>query len=242
MRNLYELRGRRLLVTGANGGIGRAFCRIAVGLGAELVVTDQAPLDDLVGELKLSGARVSGVRCDKTDRAAVEALVAGAGPLDGLVELAAWCPWDDWMDDDWDAVFHKVMDINVLGTLHFVRACLPGMASRKRGAMVLVSSIAGRMGGLRSGPHYIASKGGVNAMLKWLARKAAPDGVRINAVAPGPVATPMTAGLTFDTTGIPLQRIAEPAEIAWPIAFLCSDAASYMTGSILDVNGGVYMN
>lgn len=150
------------------------------------------------------------------------------------------------MEDDWDQVFHKVMDVNVLGMMHFVRAALPAMKDRPAGkedaSIVLVSSVAGRMGGLRASPHYVASKGGVNAMMKWLARKAAPDGIRVNAVAPGPVATPMTGGMSFDTSGIPLGRVAEPAEIAWPIAFLCSPAASYMTGTILDVNGGVFMN
>jgi NAD(P)-dependent dehydrogenase (short-subunit alcohol dehydrogenase family) len=242
MNNLFDLPGQRILVTGANGGIGREFCRIAASFGAELVLTDSAAMDDLVAELAGKGAKVSATVCDKTDRAAVETLVRDAGAIDSLVELAAWCPWDDWMADDWDSVFHKVMDINVLGTLHFVRACLPAMAARKSGSMVLVSSVAGRMGGLRASPHYVASKGGVNAMMKWLAHKAAPDGVRVNAVAPGPVATPMTTGMSFDTAGIPLGRVAQPAEIAWPIAFLCSSAASYMTGTILDVNGGVFMN
>lgn len=239
MTNLYELTGRRILVTGANGGIGRQFCRIASGLGAELILTDSTPMDDLVAGLP---GKVTATVCDKTDRKAVEALVSAAGPLDGLVELAAWCPWDDWMSDDWDQVFHKVMDVNVLGMLHFVRAALPAMQGREGASIVLVSSVAGRMGGLRASPHYVASKGGVNSMMKWLARKAAPDGIRVNAVAPGPVATPMTTGMSFETNGIPLGRVAQPAEIAWPIAFLCSPAASYMTGTILDVNGGVFMN
>lgn len=239
MQNLYELTGRRILVTGANGGIGREFCRIASGFGAELILTDSTPMDDLVAGLP---GKVTAIVCDKTDRKAVEALVAAAGPLDGLVELAAWCPWDDWMSDDWDQVFHKVMDVNVLGMLHFVRAALPAMQGRDGASIVLVSSVAGRMGGLRASPHYVASKGGVNSMMKWLARKAAPDGIRVNAVAPGPVATPMTTGMSFETNGIPLGRVAQPAEIAWPIAFLCSPAASYMTGTILDVNGGVFMN
>ncbi|KZD12326.1 SDR family NAD(P)-dependent oxidoreductase [Oceanibaculum pacificum] len=239
MTNLYELTGRRILVTGANGGIGRQFCQIASGFGAELILTDSTPMDELVASLP---GKVTATVCDKTDRKAVEALVADAGKLDGLVELAAWCPWDDWTSDDWDQVFHKVMDVNVLGMLHFVRAALPAMQGRDGASIVLVSSVAGRMGGLRASPHYVASKGGVNSMMKWLARKAAPDGIRVNAVAPGPVATPMTTGMSFETTGIPLGRVAQPAEIAWPIAFLCSPAASYITGTILDVNGGVFMN
>lgn len=242
MNNLFELRGQRILVTGANGGIGREFCRIAAMLGAELVITDMSSLDELADTLRGQGAKVTASVCDKTDRAAVEALVRESGDITSLVELAAWCPWDDWLDDDWDSVFHKLMDVNVLGTLHFVRACLPGMAARRRGTMVLASSVAGRNGGLRASPHYVASKGGINAMMKWLARVAAPDGVRVNAVAPGPVRTPMTQGVSFDVAGVPLGRVADPAEIAWPVAFLCSDAASYMTGTILDVNGGVHMN
>jgi len=95
---------------------------------------------------------------------------------------------------------------------------------------------------VRASPHYVASKDGVNSMMKWLARKAAPDGVLINGVDPGPVQTPMTTGQNFDGLGIPAGRVAQPEEIAWPIAVFCSGASSYITGNILDMNGGVFRN
>lgn len=236
------LRGKRILITGAAGGIGAAVARLAAGLGADLVLTDVGDLDPLAGELREAGTTVSAEPCDIGDRAAVERIVERAGPLDGLVALAARCPWDDWEEPDWDEVFDQVMRTNVLGVIHCARACLPGMVARGGGRMVIVSSVAGRMGGLRASPHYVASKGGVNSLVKWLARRGAAHNVLVNGVAPGATASPMTQGQSFELGGIPLGRLAEPEEIAWPIVFLLTGASSYLCGTILDVNGGVYMH
>ena len=107
---------------------------------------------------------------------------------------------------------------------------------------MLVGSLAGRMGGLIAGPHYVASKGAVHALVKWLARQAGPHNVLVNGVAPASVETPMMRGRPVDLSRIPLGRMARPDEVAWPIAFLCSAAASYICGAMVDVNGGVYMN
>ncbi len=109
------------------------------------------------------------------------------------------------------------------------------------GAHVFVGSLAGRTGGLIAGPHYVASKGGVHAFVKWLARRAAPHGVLVNGVAPASVETAMMTDRPVDLARIPLARKASPEEVAWPIAFLCSAAASYICGAVLDVNGGVHM-
>lgn len=106
----------------------------------------------------------------------------------------------------------------------------------------MVGSLAGKMGGLIAGPHYVASKGGLHALMKWLARQAGPHNVLINGVAPASVKTSMMADQPVDLTRIPLGRMAEPTEVAWPIAFLCSDAASYICGAVLDVNAGVHMS
>jgi NAD(P)-dependent dehydrogenase (short-subunit alcohol dehydrogenase family) len=173
----------------------------------------------------------------------MEAIAAEAGDVDALVLTAALCPWDDdWQAADWDAGFERVMAVNVLAPIHAARAFLPGMIARRRGRMVLVGSLAGKMGGLIAGPHYVASKGGVHALVKWLARQTAPHNVLVNGVAPASVGTPMMEGRPVDLARIPLGRMAEPEEVAWPIAFLCSAAASYVCGVVLDVNGGVYMN
>ena len=120
------------------------------------------------------------------------------------------------------------MQVNLLGSLHFARALLPGMVERGWGRMVFVGSLAGRMGGLIASPHYVASKGGLLAVVKWLARKGAPHGVAVNGVAPASVRTPLMADRPVDLARIPAGRMAEPEEVAWPIAFLCSDAASYI--------------
>jgi 3-oxoacyl-[acyl-carrier protein] reductase len=108
--------------------------------------------------------------------------------------------------------------------------------------LVLVGSVAGRTGGtsVNTPPDYAASKGAVHALVKWLSRQGIRRGVLVNAVAPGPVETPMTRG--FDAAGgLPLGRLGKPEELAWPIAFLCTPAASYLSGAILDVNGGAFV-
>lgn len=237
----FRLDGRRILITGAGGGIGAATARACADLGAELVLTDLRAPEGLAEELSGAGRPALALACDVGDRASVEAVFDRAGDLAAVVALAGYCPWDDWMEEGWDEAFDKVMDVNVRGVVNVARACLPGMRERRAGSIVIVGSVAGRMGGLRASPHYVAAKGGVHAVVKWLARRGAPDGVLVNGVAPGATVSPMTEGQEFDVGGIPLGRMARPEEIAWPIAFLCSDAASYVCGTVLDVNGGVYM-
>jgi NAD(P)-dependent dehydrogenase (short-subunit alcohol dehydrogenase family) len=177
-----------------------------------------------------------------TRRTEVEAVAAATGPVDALVLAAGICPWDDWQDPGWDDAFERVMAVNLHGPIHFARAYLPGMSQRKDGRMVLVGSVAGRIGGLVASAHYVAAKAGLHALVKWLAKRGAPHGVLVNGIAPGPIDTEMTRGQPFDLSRIPLGRMGVANEIAWPIAFLCSPAASYITGTVLDVNGGLYMN
>jgi NAD(P)-dependent dehydrogenase (short-subunit alcohol dehydrogenase family) len=242
MKNAFDLSGRRILITGAGGGIGAATARICASLGAAVILVDRADAETVAGAIREAGGSAESRRADVAVRAEMERLAAELGPVDGLVLNAAVCPWDDdWLAPEWDESFERVMTVNVLGPIHAARAFLPSMAARRRGAIVLVGSLAGRMGGLIAGPHYVASKGGVHALVKWLARQAGSHGVLVNGVAPASVATPMMEGRAVDLTRIPLGRKAEPEEIAWPIAFLCSDAASYVCGVTLDVNGGVYM-
>jgi NAD(P)-dependent dehydrogenase (short-subunit alcohol dehydrogenase family) len=242
MRNAVDLAGRRVLVTGAARGIGAAAAAVCASLGAELVLVDLEPCDGTAAAVKDVGGMVTSHRADVSSRADMERLAADTGRMDALVLNAALCPWDeDWRSPAWDASFERVMAVNVLGPIHAARAFLPGMVERRSGRIVMVGSLAGKMGGLIAGPHYVASKGGVHALVKWLARQAAPHGVLVNGVAPASVQTPLMDGQPVDLSRIPLGRRAEPEEIAWPIAFLCSPAASYICGAVLDVNGGVYM-
>ncbi len=238
----FDLSGSRILVTGAAQGIGAASATLCASLGAELILVDRASAGAVASAIADAGGSAQAYPADVASRADVERIAAEVGPLDALVLNAALCPFgEDWHAPEWDASFERVMAANVHGPIHAARAFLPGMITRGRGRIVLVGSLAGRMGGLIAGPHYVASKGAVHALVKWLARQAAPHGVLVNGIAPASVATPLMQGQPVDLERIPLGRMAEPEEIAAPIAFLCSAAASYICGVVLDVNGGVYM-
>lgn len=242
MRSAFDLTGKRILITGAAAGIGASAARICGSLGAALALVDVQPTEPLADELRADGIAATPFTCDVADRAAVEALAGSTGPVDGLVLSAAVCPFDDWMEPGWDEAFDRVMSVNLHGPIHLARAYLPGMIERRGGRIVMVGSVAGQIGGLIAAPHYVASKGGLHAFVKWLAKRGAPHGVLVNGVAPASIDTLMIQGQPVDTTRIPLGRKGQPDEVGWPIAFLCSDAASYVCGALLDVNGGVYMS
>jgi NAD(P)-dependent dehydrogenase (short-subunit alcohol dehydrogenase family) len=237
----FDLTGNRVLITGGASGIGASTARVMTSLGAEVVLADVTGAAEVTEALNRSGARVSAVRCDVTDRREVETMLTAVGSIDALVASAAICPWTDWLEQDWDEVFDRVMAVNVRGVINCVRGAMPKMIERRSGRIVLIGSVAGQMGGLNSDVHYVASKGGVLAIVKWLARRGAPHNVLVNGVAPGPVRTAMTETQTFNVAALPMGRIADPEEIAWPLAFLCSPAASYISGAVLGVNGGLFM-
>lgn len=241
LNNAMDMAGARVLITGAAGGIGAATARACAALGAGLVLADMTPLDKLKAELERDGVKAQTERLDVAKRTEVEALAARLGRIDAVAAVAGICPFDDWIEsDEFDAVFHRVMDVNVLGCLNVARAWLPRMAQQGGGRIVLVGSVSGRMGGVSPivQPSYVASKGGVHALTRWLAQRAAPKGVLVNAVAPGPVASEMTSTTPYGIDNWPMRRLGKPEEIGWPIAFLCSPAASYLSGAVLDVNGG----
>ena len=239
--NPFALEGNTILIPGAASGIGASSAAACAALGAKLILADIA---DPGRWRKTPQRRTHGhrsvVRCDRPRRG--RAAPSETGAIDAMIVCSGICPFDDWMAADWDAVYERTNAVNVKGTVNCVRAALPGMMERGRGRIVLVGSLAGRTGGLLSGPHYVASKGAVGALVRWFARIGAPRNVLVNGVAPGPVNTGMIAGRNLNLASIPLGRIAAPEELACPIAFLCSPAASYICGAMLDVNGGVYMS
>ncbi len=242
MSSGFDLAGRTILVTGAARGIGAATASVCASLGAAVILLDLNGADVVAEQIVAEGGVAEAFDTDVSSRSEIERIAASVGRVDGLVLNAAICPFgEDWQAPDWDESFERVMNVNVLGPIHAVRAFLPGMIERRHGHIVMVGSLAGRMGGLIAGPHYVASKGGLHALVKWLARQAGPHGVIVNGVAPASVETPMMEGQPVEVDRIPLGRRARPEEIAWPIAFLCSPAASYICGAVLDVNGGVYM-
>jgi 3-oxoacyl-[acyl-carrier protein] reductase len=244
MESAFSLKGRRVLITGAAGGIGAATAFVCGQLGAAVVVTDIQPVDKVVDRLRSDGVKAEGHLLDMADRVAVERLADAIGDLDGLVAAGAVCPMDDWITSpDWDDNFDLAMSVNVRGPINLARAWMPRMVARGSGSIVVIGSLAGKTGGVAEAnqPHYVASKGAVHGVVRWLSRRAIGHGVNVNGIAPGPVKTNMNANLTFDMDALPMKRLGRPEEIAWPIAFLCSSAASYISGTVLDVNGGTFV-
>jgi 3-oxoacyl-[acyl-carrier protein] reductase len=249
---MQRFEGRVALVTGAAGGIGQAVCRRLASEGAAIVATDlQASLvEPLVSELRGGTAGALALSLDVRDRTsagqAVNAAIQQFGRLDVVINNAgifAQTPLLEIQADRWDAL----MAINLRGVLLCSQAALEAMISDGRGgAIVNLASLAGQVGGVVAGADYAASKAGVVALTKSLAKVAAPYGVRVNAVNPGVIDTAMPAQFPpaarakmIDDT--PLKRMGRPDEVASAIAFLASDDASFITGTTLDINGGLYV-
>jgi 3-oxoacyl-[acyl-carrier protein] reductase len=237
-----NLSGKRVLVTGAASGIGRATAGVLAQLGADLVLADRAPMEETRAEVAALGGRCELAQGDLTSDDFLAGLLGGAR-LHALAHCAAILDSRFWREDpDWRARFQRVMDINVRVPLQLAAAAIDHMAAHGGGNIVLVGSVAGKTGGtsVRTPPDYSASKGAVHALVKLLSRQAVGRGVLVNAVAPGPVQTAMTTGFAM-TNQLPMGRMGQAVELAWPIAFLCTPAASYLSGAILDVNGGAFV-
>jgi NAD(P)-dependent dehydrogenase (short-subunit alcohol dehydrogenase family) len=242
MTHPFQLDGLRIAITGAGGGIGSVTATFAAQLGADVFVSDIEAPDDVAESVRSLGRTCEATALDVTDRAAVEAWCKASGKIDAVVDCAAICPFDDWHDEGWDEVTAKVFNVNLQGPLNITRIFMESMAATGGGRVVLIGSIAGRLGGLLSSPHYVMTKGGIHSFVRWAARQGAPSNVLVNAIAPGVVETPMTQGAPFDMNSVPLKRKATAEEIAGPLVFLISPAASYLTGAVLDVNGGVHFS
>jgi NAD(P)-dependent dehydrogenase (short-subunit alcohol dehydrogenase family) len=235
-----------VLVTGAAQGIGRAIAQRLAADGARVAVNDKAPsaaLTELAASL--GGVAAPG---DVSDREQVTALVARAGPVDTLVANAAYMTMDPFLEHP-PADWWRIVDTNLTGTFHLIQAVLPGMRARGAGRIVIVTSYWG-VTGWPNATAYAASKAGLIALTKTLGRELAPEGIVVNAVAPGVTATPQLevdaadAGVSLDEVKrgyaehIPLGRVGRPAEIADAVAFLASPAVGAMVGQTLQVNGG----
>jgi 3-oxoacyl-[acyl-carrier protein] reductase len=238
-----NLSGQRIVVTGAASGIGRATASALAKLGAELLLADVASLDATAADLARLGVTPERAEGDLLAPGAIDRLFA-SGPVSALVHCAAVVPTVPWNEDpDWQARFARTMDVNVRLPIELGHAAITHMAAHGGGRIILIGSLAGWTGGTltTTPPDYVVSKGGLHALVRLLARKAAPSGVLVNGIAPGPVETPFASGFDFPREAFPLGRMASAEEIAWPIAFLCTKAASNMLGEIVNVNGGVYL-
>lgn len=235
-----DLAGQVAVVTGAARGIGRAVATALAREGADVVVTDLLDLAQVERDVEAQERRCLAVRTDVTsssDAAAlVEATVSDFGRLDILVTCAGvyGAGGLEVDEQEWD----RVLDVNAKGTYLSVQAAFPAMSSAGYGKIVCIGSIAGKVGGLLAGPQYVASKGAIHALVRWLAKYGAPHGVYANGIAPGAVQTDMIEGQPYRADYCPLGRFAEPEDIAEAVLYLASGASNYVTGKVLTVDGG----
>jgi len=250
---VYEdLKGKVVIITGARRGMGKADALAFAKNGAKVVVADisQEECQLVVDEIKKSGGEGLAVKCDVTDEKEVEEMVKKTiekfGKVDILVNNAGICqfkPFLELTEEEWQ----RTLDINLKGYFLCAKATAKEMVKQKSGAIVNIASIVmGQIGkGMAGLAHYSASKGGIAALTKTLALELAPYNIRVNAIAPGAIDTPMAASAKADPkvleqtlAMIPLHRMGKPEEIANTVLFLSSEASSYITGSIIVVDGG----
>jgi NAD(P)-dependent dehydrogenase (short-subunit alcohol dehydrogenase family) len=267
MEKMTRFADRVALVTGAASGIGRATAIRLANEGAKVAVVDRNGdgAEEVAGEIRHAGGSARAYTCDVASSEQVAEVVAAAerdlGPIDVLANVAGIgdAAGPGGIGDIPDERWNMVLAVNLSGPFFFCRALLPGMAARGRGAVVNVSSLAGRSKSATGGIAYSSSKAGLLGLTRHLAFDCGPKGVRVNAICPGGVDTPMlragaaAAAVTDEEAEarisrmtayqyfMPIKRLSTPDEQAAAIAFLASDDASYINGVALDVNGGLFM-
>tara|TARA_R110002051_G_scaffold317518_1_gene398788 strand:- start:7125 stop:7892 length:768 start_codon:yes stop_codon:yes gene_type:complete len=248
-----DLEGRVSLVTGAARGIGRAIALALAQRGSDVMLVDLFDGADAVEEISAAvdgQVRIASSIVDVRDREQVRACVAKVvdtfGSLDILVNNAGTCgrvSFEAMDDETWE----RDIETNLRGTFLFTQAAIyPHMKDQSFGRIINISSISGIMGGPfasgdganRSGPAYAASKGGVIAFTKWVAKEVGVFGITSNTVAPGPISTPMTASTNYSLDTHAIKRMGTPEDIAAAVAYLASPSSGFVTGDTLKVDGG----
>jgi NAD(P)-dependent dehydrogenase (short-subunit alcohol dehydrogenase family) len=233
--------GRSVLVTGGTSGIGAGVARAFLRAGCTVIATGvtKAEIDTLAGDPYIGSARLE--QLDVRDGAAVDALASSLTALDIVVNCAGIIRRGEELDPE---IFDQVVDINLGGTMRICAAARPLLARSGQGAIVNLASMLSIFGGGLV-PGYAASKGGISQLTKSLAIAYAGDSIRVNAVAPGWIETPLTTALRADAgrseailARTPLKRWGKPEDVAGAVLFLCSPAASFITGSTITVDGG----
>ena len=247
MTDTYFLKDRRALITGATRGIGRAIADEFVRLGAGIIIVarNENEVAKQTEEFKSKGFNVSGISADVSRREGVEKIfnIIGADSLDILVNNAGFNirkKTTEYTDEE----FSALVSTNLQSVFQMSAAAYPLLKKSGRASILNISSVAG-LTSLKTGSPYAITKAGIIQLTKNLAAEWAVDGIRVNAIAPWYIKTPLTEGLlnkpdflksVLDRT--PLKRVGEPREVASAAAFLCSDAASYITGQCIAVDGG----
>jgi 2-hydroxycyclohexanecarboxyl-CoA dehydrogenase len=245
-----NLKGKIAVVTGAASGIGAAIAGKLAEAGATVVIADlQADKGEArAAALRDAGHKAQFMRVDMTDAASIaafaEAVQAQFGPVDVLVNGAGWGtthPFWEGAPELWD----RIIALNFVGPMRLTKALLPEMMKRGGGKIVNIASDAGRVGSLGE-TVYSGAKGGLIAFTKSLARETARYGINVNCVCPGPTDTPLMAAVPEKVTealkkAIPFRRLGKPEEVADAVVFFAGDTASYVTGQVLSVSGGLTM-
>lgn len=248
---MMNLNGKVALVTGASRGIGRAIAQTLAAAGAYVYVNyngSQEKAEEVVSAITAAGGQAKAVAFNVADwdevKQAADSLLKEQGRLDILVNNAG-ITRDGLLMAMKEEDFDSVLDINLKGTFHTIKAFSRNFLKQKSGRIINISSVSGRMGNAGQA-NYSASKAGVIGLTKSVAREFAPKNVCVNAVAPGFIATDMVDKMTDEakakiTSMVPLGRIGQVEDVAGVVAFLAADEASYITGQVISVDGGMYM-
>jgi len=245
-----KLKSKVALVTGAAQGIGKAVAVLLARNGADVIVSDVnlEKAEETAKEIETMGQRAMAIKVDVANSGDVERMVetvmGSFGRIDILVNNAGIAR-DRLIlrmtEEDWNAV----LDINLKGTFNCTKAIVKHMSKQRSGKIVNIASVVGEMGNAGQA-NYSASKAGVIGLTKTVAREFAQRGINVNAIAPGYIQTPMTDVLPEKAKEelkrmIPLERLGQPEDVAEAVLFLVSEASNYITGHVLNVNGGIYM-
>ena len=245
-----KLTGKVALVTGAAQGIGRGIALLLARNGADIVVSDinLEKAEETAKEIRAIGPKATAVKVDVSNLSdverMVEAIIEKLAKIDILVNNAG-ITRDKLIlrmtEEDWDAV----LGVNLKGTFNCTKTVIRHMAKQRSGKIVNIASVVGEMGNAGQA-NYSASKAGVIGLTKTIAREYAQRGINVNAIAPGYIETPMTDALPEKAKEelkrlIPMERLGKPEDVAEAVLFLVCEESSYITGQVLNVNGGIYM-
>ena len=251
-KSSWDLTGQVAIVTGARRGMGRTHALVLAKAGARVAVSDisQEDCEKVLEEIKRAGGEAIAVKCDVTKKEEVDKMVGAAikkwGRVDILVNnagIAEFKPFLEMTEEEWD----RTLDINLKGYFLCAQAAAREMVKQKSGVIVNIASVAmGQQGiGFPNIVHYCASKGGIVGMTEALAVELAPYNIRVNAISPGMIETPMIDPVKKDPQAmegilarVPMHRVGKPEEVSNLVLFLASDASSYMTGSTVVIDGG----